>query len=115
MVDMSHVKNTVGHRTVPRPTHRSTKRTLAWQGMSEHNPERIVAQPVALDLDGPFLLKLLNVSLNKHKQRRIRSLMYSGPRRRKLDIKSDMLTHHATHQLNNERGFGKWCGRRSCR
>ena len=83
--------------------------------MGEHDPDGVVAQPMALDLYGPLLLELLKVLLNNDQQRRVGSLMYSGPRWRKLDIKSDMLTHNASEQLNNECCFGKWCGHHSCR
>ena len=75
--------------------------------MGEHTPDRIIAQSMALDLDWSLLLKLLKLFLNNPQKGRTNYLMNSAPGRRKLDIKSNMMTDNVSNQLNNERCFNK--------
>ena len=62
---MSHVADQVTNSTVPISTHRSKNWTLSGQHVGKHDPERKVAQAVAVDFHGPLLLIPLKVKLDK--------------------------------------------------
>ena len=110
----SHAANLVRNSAVPSPINRGKNGALPWPHMSKHDPKREVTQAVALDFHGPLLLKTLKMKLNKLHKWWLRSWKSSHPRRRKLDVKSHMLSHDTFDQLDQKLRFCAGGVRRAC-